>query len=374
MDGQPRLIAGAMSGTSADGVDAAIVAIYGRGLQLSAKLLSHFYQPYSAALKRSILTCRLEGSIRLDDLAKLGREISLAYAQAVRKAAADCGLKACNLTAVAVHGQTLYHAPPCTIQWVDPALIAAEVGSQVISDFRRADCAAGGQGAPLVPFADYVLFRDPARNRLFLNIGGIANITWLPAAGSLNDVVAFDTGPGNCLIDHVSRQVDPAGPGYDVGGTLARQGRPLEQAIKKMLMAPFFQLRPPKSTDVPAMINLFESIIELRDASPAIRAATATAFTAASIADAISRFVPGRADELIVSGGGTRNLLLMEHLRQKFAGAIRTVDELGLASEAKEAVAFALLGAATLDGVPANVPSATGATRPVVLGSITPKP
>jgi anhydro-N-acetylmuramic acid kinase len=202
----PRLLAGAMSGTSADGVDVAIVAIDGQGLDMSARLIHHNHIAYDNPLRDRIFSARQAGSIRLDELAKLGREISLCHAEAVNQALAASDLKATDLAAVAAHGQTLFHAPPDTIQWFDPALVAAEVGCPVVSDFRRADCAVGGQGAPLVPFADYILFRHPTKNRVLLNIGGIANITWLKAGGSLDDVIAFDTGPGNCISDWLCRK------------------------------------------------------------------------------------------------------------------------------------------------------------------------
>src|SRR5882672_4051022 len=198
-----RILAGAMSGTSADGVDVALVEVSGRGLEMSAKLLHHHARPYDPELRKRIFAIRRTGNISLAELGGLGREISVSYAAAINDALRDASLKANDLAAIAAHGQTLYHAPPDTIQWFDPALVAAEVGCAVVSDFRRADCAAGGQGAPLVPFADYVLFRHATKNRVLLNIGGVANLTWLKAGGALDDVIAFDTGPGNCVIDHV---------------------------------------------------------------------------------------------------------------------------------------------------------------------------
>src|SRR3954447_15429443 len=192
-DEAERQIAGAMSGTSADGVDVAIVAIRGRGLDMSARLIQHHHVPYERNLREIIFAAREpDAKVELRNLAKMGREISLAYARAVNECLAACRLSATDLSAVAAHGQTLFHDPPDTIQWFDPALVAAEVGCQVVSDFRRADCAAGGQGAPLVPFADYVLFRHPTKNRVLVNIGGIANLTYIPAGASLGKVIAFD--------------------------------------------------------------------------------------------------------------------------------------------------------------------------------------
>src|SRR5450432_3809159 len=248
MSGPERLIAGAMSGTSADGVDVVIAVITGRGVQMSAKLIAHSHVPYDPELKQIIFSSRENQAISLDNLAKLGREISLIYVEAIKKSLAVSRLNASDLTAIAAHGQTLFHDPPTTIQWLDPALIAAEIGCQVISDFRRADCAAGGQGAPLVPFADYILFRDPEKDRVLLNIGGIANLTWLKAGGTLGDVIAYDTGPGNCVIDHVCRKANPTGPGYDPAGQLSRKSSPSREALQKFLAQPFFEKLPPKST------------------------------------------------------------------------------------------------------------------------------
>jgi anhydro-N-acetylmuramic acid kinase len=373
----PRIIAGAMSGTSADGVDVALVRIEGAGLEMSARLLQHHHLDYDPELKSQIFACRNGGEISLAELAAMGRAISLAYADAVNQSLAQADLTAANLTAVAAHGQTLFHDPPNTIQWLDPALIAAEVGSFVISDFRRADCAAGGQGAPLVPYADYILFCDPLRHRVLLNLGGIANVTSLPAAGSLDSLLAFDTGPGNCISDFLMRYMNPEGPGVDIDGTLAALGTADESVVLKMLSDSFFKKPPPRSTDGPAMIDLFTRTIEdfgSRGKLPN-NLATACLITATAIIRSLRDFLPHFPDEVIASGGGVHNQIIMSFLRKQLPGVpLKTTDELGVPSEAKEAIAFALLGAATLDGVPSNVPSATGASRRVVLGSVTPRP
>src|SRR5262245_18523639 len=266
MSERERLIAGAMSGTSADGVDVAIVSVTGRGLEMSARLLHHHHVPYDPHVRQSIFRSRQNGTISLADLAKLGREISLTYARAVSESLAPSRLKPNDLACISAHGQTLFHDPRNTIQWLDPALIAAEVGCAVVSDFRRADCAAGGEGAPLVPFADYILFRHPTKNRVLLNIGGIANITWLKAGASIDGTIAFDTGPGNCVIDHVCRKQQPERPGYDPAGALSRLTMPLREPMSDLMHSPFFKSKPPKSTDGPAMIELFESNREIRNA------------------------------------------------------------------------------------------------------------
>ena len=270
----------------------------------------------------------------------------------------NCG----DLAAIAAHGQTLFHSPPNTLQWLDPALLAAEVGCAVVSDFRRADCAAGGQGAPLVPYADYVLFRHATLNRLLINIGGIANVTYIPADSGIHRVVAFDTGPGNCICDELMRELHPEGPGIDTDGVLAAHGTPNENIALKILSSDYFRKPPPKSTDGPAMIALMHSIVgDLggRSRLPELLA-TACLVTAAAIGRAGRMFVPQFPDEFIVSGGGTQNRTMMTYLKQQLGGGrLRFTDEFGFPHQAKEAIAFALLAAATLDNQPSNVPSAT---------------
>ena len=364
-----------MSGTSADGVDAALVRVDGRGMQMKAALLGHAHEPYASQIREAIFVARAGGTqgqqVSLASLARLGRDVALAYAAAVQKVLAQACVHAKDVLAVAAHGQTLFHDPPNTIQWIDPALLAAETGCAVVSDFRRADLAAGGQGAPLVPFADYVLFRHPTKNRVLLNLGGIANFTWLPAGGTSSDVIAFDTGPANCVVDELMK------PHIDTGGERALRGRVNETIVEDVLHASYFDRTPPKSTDGPEMIAAFRAaqakraeVTQLDDLL-----ATACAVTATSVARAIKRWCPGKVDELIASGGGTKNAAIMSMLRARLPDvSVSTLDEVGMPTDAKEAVAFALLAAATLDGEPSNVPAATGARRAVVLGSITPKP
>jgi anhydro-N-acetylmuramic acid kinase len=372
-----RIIAGAMSGTSADGVDVAVVAITGRGLEMRAKLIAWHHRGFHIELREMIGRIRMGMAMPISALANVGREISLSYAAAINECLVVAGTSADDILAVAAHGQTLYHDPPTTIQWLDPALVAAEVGCAVVSDFRRADCAAGGQGAPLVPMADYLLFRDAKKNRVLLNIGGIANLTFLPADGGIDSLIAFDTGPGNCLSDHLMRQADPHGAGWDEAGRLAASGAPVHPIVTLVLSSPYFSQSPPKSTDGPAMIKLFA------DAQAAMGRRypleyllrSACLIAADAILESMRRFLRPFPDEIIVSGGGTKNKVLMDMLRAPLGDcAVKTIDEMGIPSAAKEAMAFALLGAATLDGLPGNVPAATGSSRGVVLGAVTPRP
>jgi anhydro-N-acetylmuramic acid kinase len=364
-----------MSGTSADGIDIAITQITGRALAMRPRLLQHDHYPYLASLRQAIFHIRGDNRCTLAELAELARQISHAYAAAVKQAVQKANLSLADLTAVAAHGQTIFHAPPNTIQWLDPALLAYETQCVVVSDFRRADCAAGGQGAPLVPFADYLLFRDMQKARIVLNLGGIANLTYLPPEVNLSDVIAFDTGPANCLSDWLCRQHDPAGPGYDVDGRVASTGSIIPSILDAAGRDAFFETRPPKSTDTPRMIEIFLHAAQSHpNAFFRDLLCTACHLAAAQIAAAIRRLnVPAFA-EIIASGGGTQNRCLMSALSHYARLPIHATDEFGIPSAAKEAIAFALIAAATLDGQPANVPSATGARRPVVLGAVTPKP
>ena len=374
-----RFIAGAMSGTSADGVDVAIVRIDGVGLEMKAQLVRHHHQPYPKELRAEIFAFRggpIQGSNLLARLASMGRAISLTYARAVNDALLAAGMTAEQLSAVAAHGQTLFHDPPNTIQWFDPSLLAAEVGCAIVSDFRRADLAAGGQGAPLVPFADFLLLRDPTKNRVLLNLGGIANITWIPANATTDQIIGFDTGPANCVMDHLARQHKLEG-GIDLDGRLSTAGKADFQvsflAIRNWRLV--FN-KPPKSADIPEMIDAFEAALKVlgKETMPlADQMATACEMAALGLNLAFAH-LPAPPDEIIVSGGGTRNPRLLVEIEEKTKAPVGTIDESGIPSEAKEALAFALLGAATLDGAPSNVPSVTGAKRAVVLGSITPKP
>lgn len=374
--GGERLLVGAMSGTSADGVDAALVAVAGRGPAMRCRLVGHHHVPYDPPVREAVFAVRQAGGAELRTLARLARDVSRCYARAVGAVLAAADVSPDQVSAVAAHGQTLFHDPPCTVQWLDPALLAAEARCPVVSDFRRADCAAGGQGAPLVPFADHVLFRHPTKTRVLLNLGGIANLTHLPAGGSIDQMSAFDTGPGNCVSDHLMRLSDPAGPGFDAGGAIAAAGQPVYPLIRLMLADPYFAATGPKSTDGPAMVDVFAKAYAAvgRKFPFENLLKTACLLTATTVADAIRKLDPF-PDELIASGGGTRNAAIMGLLRQPLGDLpVLTSDDLGMPAEAKEAVAFALLGAATLDGEPGNVPAATGARRRVVLGSVTPRP
>ena len=377
------IVAGVMSGTSADGIDVALVRIQGRGLRCRLELLAHSHTPYPTQVRRAVLAAMNAHSISVAELSRLNFRLGELYSDAVIKAQRRASLE-CEL--VGCHGQTLYHQGnaerhlgrqiACTWQTGEAAVIAARAGVPVVSDFRPADMAAGGKGAPLVPFLDYVLYRHARFGRIVQNIGGIANLTAIPAGAQPEQVIAFDTGPGNMLIDAVAEHL--FGKPYDRNGGLAAKGKPIETVLKKVLAQRFFRQKPPKTAGREQFGREFVSEF-LRLCGRADKhdiLASATALTAHSIANSLRQFVlPSDKSfrEFLVSGGGTKNATLMNMLRGQFTPLnlrVRTTDDLGLPSEAKEAAAFALMAYETWHRRPSNIPSATGAKRPAVLGKV----
>jgi anhydro-N-acetylmuramic acid kinase len=378
------IVAGVMSGTSADGINVALVRITERGRgRPRHTLLAHAEYSFPAPVRRAILNMMNAESARVADLARLNFLLGELYAEAVAKTARQHRIK---LDLVGCHGQTLYHQGTAarflgrklavTWQTGEGAVIAARLGVPVISDFRPADMAAGGHGAPLVPFLDYVLYRDPHIGRIAQNIGGIANLTAIPANAKPGQVVAFDTGPGNMVIDAVTERL--FGQRYDRDGRIAASGRVLDRVVAQSMQASFFRHQPPKTAGREEFGRAFakEFLRRCGRADKRDVVATATALTARSIADAVRRFVfrkRGRYSEMIVSGGGANNPTLMAMLRNEIAPlgiALRFSDEFGVPTEAKEAVAFAVVAYETWHRRPSNVPSATGAKRPAILGKI----
>jgi anhydro-N-acetylmuramic acid kinase len=378
------IVAGVMSGTSADGIDVALVRIQGRGFRSSLKLLAHQHSPYPARVRRAVLAAMNASSASVADLSRLNFLLGELYADAVLKAQSRANVQ---VELVGCHGQTLYHqgtAEPflgrrvaCTWQSGEAAVIAAKLGVPVVSDFRPGDMAAGGKGAPLVPFLDYVLYRNSRFGRIVQNLGGIANLTAIPAGAKPEEVIAFDTGPGNMVIDAVTEQL--FGKLYDRGGRLAARGKPIESVLNELLRHPFFRQKPPKTAGREQFgrefVREFLRLCGRADRHDVM--ATATAITAKSIEAAVRLLVlplqlkDGYFREFLVSGGGTKNATLMRMIREELAGfRVRPTDELGLPSEAKEAAAFALLAYETWHYRPSNIPSATGAKRPAILGKI----
>lgn len=391
--GEGVIVAGVMSGTSADGINVALARIQGRGVRSRVELLAHYEFPYPERVRKVVLATMNAGSASVADLARLNFLLGNLYADAVRaaqrRAHVECELIGC-------HGQTMYHqgtAQPylgrdiaCTWQTGEAAILAARVGVPVVSDFRPADMAAGGKGAPLVPFLDYAQYRHRRYGRIVQNIGGIGNLTAIPPHATPDGVIAFDTGPGNMVIDAVTENLFDRS--YDRGGRLAARGEPIERVLAHLLRNPFFRQKPPKAAGREQFGREFvRDLLGLcRRADPHDIVATATALTARSIGIAVRRYVlpmldeqvttggrPLRFREFVVSGGGTKNTALMRMIREDLAPLkirIRTSDEFGIPSQSKEAVAFALLAYQTWRRVSSNLPSATGAERSAILGKI----
>jgi anhydro-N-acetylmuramic acid kinase len=383
------IVAGVMSGTSADGINVALLRLpeNARGQKCPRfALLGHEEYPFPAPVRRAILALMNAELARVADLARLNFLLGELYAEAVAKTARNHRVK---IDLVGCHGQTLYHQGTVerfhgrklavTWQTGEGAVIAARLGVPVVSDFRPADIAAGGKGAPLVPFLDYLLYRDQGVDRSAQNIGGIANLTAIPAGASLGQVLAFDTGPGNMVMDAVMEEL--FGRRYDRDGKVAASGRVLDGVIARLLRARFFRQKPPRTAGREEFGREYVGrfLQMCHGASKPDVVATATALTARSIADAVARFVlprfgvRRRDHEMIVSGGGAKNPTLMAMLRDEIAAlgiALHFSDEFGIPAEAKEAVAFALLAHETWHRRPSNVPSATGAKRAAILGKI----
>jgi anhydro-N-acetylmuramic acid kinase len=372
------IVAGVMSGTSADGINVALVELTGGRPQL--KLVGHLEFPFPPAVRRAILAGMNAERARVADLARLNFLLGHLFGGAVMAAARKFRLQ---VELVGCHGQTLYHQGEAqaflgrklavTWQTGEAAVIAARAGAPVVSDFRPADMAAGGKGAPLVPFLDYLLYRDPRRARIVQNIGGIANLTAIPAGAKTEQVVAFDTGPGNMVIDALTERL--FGQAFDREGRIAARGRVLEEVVSEILRQPFFRRCPPRTAGREEFGREFvtEFLGRCGRARKQDVVATATALTARSIADSIRRFVPGSYAELIVSGGGAENPTLMRMLGaavEPMGIRLRRSEDFGLPSAAKEAVAFAVLAYQTWRRRPGNLPSATGASRPAILGKI----
>ncbi len=371
------IVIGLMSGTSADGVSCAVVEIRGAPPVLDWRLLHHQTYPYSPALRAEVLACASRETATVDRLCALNFDLAENLAQATRQAAADSGLALTAIDLIGSHGQTVWHIPQhSTLQIGAGAVLAERTGITTISNFRVRDVAAGGHGAPLVAYVDQLLLTHPEHYRAAQNIGGIGNVTFLPPLRDQTaHAFAFDTGPGNMLIDYAASLATDGRLSYDRDGELAQRGVVDPTLLSELMAQPFLKLPPPKSTGRELYTAQLAAEIWQRSRSAGLRPediiATITDFTAESIAQAYRDFLPIYPDEVIVSGGGGQNPTLMARLREKLAPArVRLSDELGLPVEAKEAIAFAILAYETAHGRPGNLPAATGATHPVVLGDI----
>jgi anhydro-N-acetylmuramic acid kinase len=383
-----RLAVGLMSGTSMDGVDAALVRLAGPPEQPAVRLLAFVTLPYPPEVRRWIIPVATGDPTSAGEVSQLNFLLGDLFAKAALRVCRVAHISPQRVSVIGSHGQTIYHQgrPELiaghraavgrnTLQIAEAAVIAERTGSPVVADFRAADVAAGGQGAPLVPLVDYLMLRHEQKGTVALNIGGIANVTVIPAKAKPLDVVGFDTGPGNMVSDALVRHFTGEREFYDVGGRVAALGKVNEPLLADALSDPFFSRRPPKSAGREQFGRAFVEryFLSRRRARFEDLLRTSLELTARTIASALARFVfPGRKiDRLIVSGGGAHNRLLVNRLVDLLPRlTVELSDRYGLPADAKEAIAFAILADRTLHGLPGNLPSVTGARRPVVLGKI----
>ena len=387
MNEKPMLVLGMMSGTSADGIDVALARISGAPPNLNAKLLGHTSVKFPAAVRKEILRVAEQHSVTAGALSQLNFRLGELLAGAALAACRKFRIPPKKMTLIGSHGQTIFHQgkpvnclgrpTASTLQIGEPAIIAARTGITTVGDFRPADIALGGQGAPLVPYADYLLYRHPKLGRVSLNLGGIANITVLPRAAQPQQVFAFDTGPANMLIDALVAQFTRGRLRFDENARLSSQGRSIPALLDELLRDPYLKLAPPKSTGREYYGNAYlRKLLALGRryrAKPNDLIRAATIFTALSVVDALNRFVlpKTKIHQLIVSGGGAHNPLILAQLSAALPGIeVLPSSRLGIPEEAKEAFAFTLLAYETFHQRPANLPSATGARGPAILGKI----
>ena len=387
-----KYVIGLMSGTSVDGIDAAIVEITGHNLETEVNLIAFETFPFPPDVPQRILALCQPDTSRVDDICEMNFYIGYLFAEAAKHVLQKSGMRPSDIDLIGSHGQTIHHLPgdpntisphrtarniknPSTLQIGEPAVIAHETGIPTIADFRVADMAAGGQGAPLVSYPDYLLFRDTAKTVGLLNIGGIANLTVLPANGTIDSVCAADTGPGNMCIDAVITEITQGVARYDKAGQRAAQGTPYQPLIDEWLKHPFFHLPPPKTTGREMFGHTYamECLETCRkhDLSDNDCIATLTELTVQTIANYIAQFITKQnpIDTLYVSGGGVHNQTIMQRLGELLADtSVESVDNSGISADAKEAIAFAILANEALHGNAGNLPSATGASTRKILG------
>jgi anhydro-N-acetylmuramic acid kinase len=377
-------VVGLMSGTSADGVDAALVRINGSGESVRVKPIAFSALPYPRGLQQRILQAAVNGTVA--EICHLNAVLGEWFSRAALHVISHAGLRPPNVHLIGSHGQTLHHLPSpvrekgvgrirSTLQIAEPSIIAERTGITTVAGFRPRDMAAGGEGAPLAPYAHYMLLKDRRRSRLIVNLGGIGNVTYLPAGKGLTSVRAFDTGPGNMVLDALMQRLSGGRLSMDRNGRLAAQGTVDLTLLNAMLAHPFLRKRPPKSTGREEFGDRFIARIlpaARHGKRPADLLATASLFTALSVGLA-RRWLPGEVDEVIVGGGGSQNRSVMSDLAAVFDPTpVTRFEDLGWDSKSFEAIAFALLAYQTMNGERTNVPSVTGASHPVVLGHIVP--
>jgi anhydro-N-acetylmuramic acid kinase len=387
MSKKPMLVLGMMSGTSADGIDVALASVSGAPPSLAAKLLGHTSVKFPGALRKEILRVAEQQPITSGELSQLNFRLGEAFGDAAIAACREFGISRKRVSLIGSHGQTIFHqgrpvacfgsATASTLQIGEPSVIAARTGITTVGDFRPADMALGGQGAPLVPYVDYLLYGHAKLGRVSLNLGGIANITVLPRKAKPQEVFAFDTGPANMLIDALVAHFTRGRQRYDEYAALAMKGRSLPALLDNLMRDPYLKLAPPKSTGREyyghAYLKKLLALGRRQRAKPNDLIRAATIFTAISVVDALNRFVLRKTaiHQLIVSGGGANNPLILAQLSAALPGIeVLPSSRLGIPEDAKEAFAFALLAYETIHQRPSNLPSATGARGPAILGKM----
>lgn len=381
----PRLAIGLISGTSVDGVDAALIEIANHGIETRIRPLHFITFPYPHDIQKSILKCSVPGQGSVDEICRLNVLVAEVFSQAALSLLREANVPIHDVAFIGSHGQTIHHLPEpmafgdgeirSTLQIGDPSWIAKRTGIVTVGDFRPADMALGGEGAPLVPYFDYITFRHGIKNRAVLNLGGIANFTILKAGAQIDDVMAFDTGPANMLIDGLMSEL--YNRPFDDEGAVARSGIVSKSLLDFCLEHSYFRKKPPKSTGREDFGETYlQEVLAAASAEDLCHediVATATELTTFSIWESYRNFVENtvNVDEIIVSGGGLYNKYLVESLTKKFKGAsVLPIDQFDIPGEAKEAICFAVLANETMAGNPGNVPSATGASGPTILGKI----
>lgn len=378
-----KLVIGLMSGTSVDGIDAALVEISGSGIGTKPRQVDFITFPFPAGFKEFVLKNSQTGTSDVADVARLNFLMGQLYADAVFTLCKHAGVEPRQVDLIGSHGQTIHHLPQkvsmfgkevaATLQIGDPSVISKLTGIITVGDFRVGDVALGGQGAPLVPYFDYILFHSDKVSRALLNIGGIANITFLPKGCKANDVMAFDTGPGNMVVDQLMKEFYDKD--FDENGNTACSGSVRNELLEHLMNDEFISSAPPKSTGRERYGRGFVKGILDKSAkySKEDVVATATEFTAAAVHENVRQFLSqkGKLDELYVSGGGTHNRFMMDSLKWLFTGTdVKEAERIGISSDAKEAICFAVLANETISGNAANLPQVTGASRPTILGKI----
>ncbi len=372
-----------MSGTSLDGIDVAIIDITGSGFRAKVNVLTSHSVPYPRKIREALLAMSNTNALT-GDISRLNFLLGELYAEALEETAERAQIPLDSIKLIGCHGQTIFHEGQgsqylgkkvaSTLQIGESSVISERTGINVISNFREGDMAAGGKGAPLVPYLDYMLIRHRGRGRVAVNIGGIANLTAIPPNTSTDRVIAFDTGPGNMVIDQLVTRITQGGQTFDRDGTIAATGEIDAKLLAKLLRDKYFRQKPPKTAGREQYGPEFVTKLLDTELSSEDLIATATALTAESIALGVRNFVlpEMRVDEIFVSGGGTHNPTLMQMLRKAMNPIpVKETTEVGLDVDAKEAIAFAVMAYETAHSRPSNIPMATGAKRSVVMGKLT---